>query len=137
MGLVGTLILGVPVFETSEWADSTLCDVNDRHYPHTWEVDEQRFVCPGRRLDSRERTFHVLLTQGEKGLIKVAGISRQPEPIKETFETWHNEGRTLWLLTLTDPQEGLPGVKLELVTPKCEFSTLFVPSDTPEEAHDD
>jgi hypothetical protein len=132
LGFVGKLIYGVPIFETSEWASSTLCDVGAQHDPHTWEADDQRFVCPGRHLANQERTFHVLLTQTEDGPLKVAGISRQLEPLRETFESWHDGGRTLWLLTLTDPQEGLPGVSLASVIPRHEFTTAFVPSDAQE-----
>ncbi len=137
MAVIGKLITGTPVFENSEWANSTLCSVGTPHEPHTWfeevpgdQNDSQRYICPGRNLDNTERAFYVLLTQGERGL-KVAGISRVAKPLMDTLDGWHNQGRECWLLTLTDQSAGLPGAKLEAIVPTHEFSTVFLTSDVP------
>lgn len=129
--ITGKLILGVPVFEDSNWAESVQCDVTAVHDSHVWDDDSesQRYICRGKMLDTQERVLHVLLTQ-QGDQLKVAGISRQPAPLFNTFEQWHNKGRVLWLLTLTDPQEGLPGVKLESITPTHQFLGTFVSSDS-------
>lgn len=131
----GVLILGDFMFENSDWADNVLCPVDTIHEPHTWEVPkdneegEHRAVCRGKRLDTSIETTQFILLTKQDGVVRVAGISSDLEALTQQYVQWHDLGRNLLLLTITQPHEGLTGVDLAQLIPTHEFHQTSQESD--------
>ncbi len=130
---VGTLILGDLIFESSDWGDNVPCEVETIHDAHAWASTEggkhHILRCRGKFIDtSIERTVYVLLTEHE-GNIRVAGTSQNLEDFDKEFVKWHNEGRTVLLLTVSQPHEGLTGVALAQLIPRHSFRLATIDPD--------